>query len=171
MLFHASSGGDQNLVSLLKPNQANHISASNNETGRAYTVAGNTRVWYPVRVRYRISSRFGRRHRPTFGASRFHRGIDLACPRGTNVYAALSGRVIKAAYGKGYGYHIIIEHADGWKTLYAHLSQMYYRHGQYVRGGDQIGRVGATGTATGNHLHFELLKGWKRIDPERLLQF
>ncbi len=88
-----------------------------------------------------------------------HNGIDIAAPAGTPIYAAASGRVILARSGGwngGYGNYVIIQHSNGTKTLYAHMTSVYAQTGQTVSRGQAIGSVGNTGRSTGNHLHFEV---------------
>lgn len=128
-------------------------------------------IYYPLSTAYRVSSRFGPRRAPTSGASRYHKGIDLACRCGSTVYAVARGKVIAKSYSSGYGYYVILDHGGGWRTLYAHLSRFNVGKNELVAAGESIGAVGATGRATGCHLHFELLKIWKRINPERLIEF
>ncbi len=99
-----------------------------------------------------------------------HHGLDIAGPYGSYVYAARSGRVRTVRWDDtGYGYMVIIDHGDGWNTLYAHLKGALVHPGQWVRQGDVIGRMGGTGRATGPHVHFEIRKGRVRYDPEKFL--
>jgi len=86
----------------------------------------------------------------------FHTGIDIAVPWGTPVRAALDGRVEYVGWQDGYGYTVVLLHDDGLRTLYAHLSRWTVSRGQAVAQGEQIGLAGATGNATGPHLHFEV---------------
>ncbi len=88
---------------------------------------------------------------------RMHEGLDLKAPRGTRVYAAADGEVIDAgARIRGYGKTIILDHGNGWSTLYAHLSKIKTLRGRQVRKGELIGLSGRTGRTTGPHLHFEI---------------
>lgn len=114
----------------------------------------------------RVSSRFGTRRDPFTRRATFHGGLDIAAPRGTPVYASRDGRVGHAGPAGGYGQLIILDHEYDYQTYYGHLSQLHVRPGQRVRAGQLIGRVGATGRATGNHLHFELRKRGIRKRPE-----
>lgn len=110
----------------------------------------------------RISSNFGAPRRGL--ASPYHTGIDI--DGGTvAVRAAASGRVVNVAYESGYGNYIVIEHGNGWRTLYAHLSRTDVQTGQYVEQGHTIGMTGATGYATGVHLHFEIQQHGRAVDP------
>jgi murein DD-endopeptidase MepM/ murein hydrolase activator NlpD len=100
----------------------------------------------------------------------FHAGIDLLAPAGTDVIAAAPGRVTWAGpRAGGWGNLVTIAHGHGVRTLYAHLSVIEVRVGQWVAGGTVLGRVGATGDATGPHLHFEVRIGNAAIDPLRAL--
>lgn len=104
-----------------------------------------------------ISSYFG--HRDLSWASSNHRGIDIAGGgiHGKPIYATRSGKVITASTGgTTYGIYTIIDHGDGYTSLYAHMSALYVSSGQYVQKGDMIGRVGSTGRSSGPHLHFEI---------------
>ncbi|MGN0641533.1 MAG: LysM peptidoglycan-binding domain-containing M23 family metallopeptidase [Huintestinicola sp.] len=101
------------------------------------------------------------------GDGRGHKGIDIAAPLGTAIYAAASGTVIDAGTGwnSGYGNCLVIENDDGNTTVYAHQSELVAQLGDYVEKGQLIGYVGSTGDSTGNHLHFEVRKDGKYIDP------
>jgi murein DD-endopeptidase MepM/ murein hydrolase activator NlpD len=97
---------------------------------------------------------------------RFHAGVDYALPSGTPVVAAGSGRVTWAGWrNDGYGYSVIVTHAAGVETLYAHLSRVTVARGQTVAAGVLVGRVGSTGASTGPHLHFEVHLRGAALDP------
>ncbi|MBN8223023.1 MAG: M23 family metallopeptidase [Spirochaetes bacterium] len=103
-----------------------------------------------------FTSFFGGRISP-FGHSKdFHTGVDLANATGTPIYAAADGKVTSCGYSGGYGLSVRIAHSFGFQTLYGHMSSIHTSCGSYVRKGQQIGRVGATGRATGPHLHYEV---------------
>ncbi|KOX02415.1 transglycosylase family protein [Streptomyces sp. NRRL B-3648] len=98
----------------------------------------------------------------------YHTGVDFLVPTGTSVHAAAAGRVVAAGWGGSYGYQVVLRHADGRYTQYAHLSAISVRTGQTVTAGQRIGRSGATGNVTGPHLHFEVRTGpafGSDIDP------
>lgn len=114
---------------------------------------------------YRLSSAFGYRRDPLGDSSQWHRGIDMASDYACRVYASASGKVVYAGTLAGYGKCIIIEHRYGFKTYYAHLTHLHATKGQVVRGGVVIGFVGSTGRSTGNHLHYEIRKDDRSIDP------
>ena len=115
----------------------------------------------------RITSGFGMRMHPILGYSRMHQGIDFGAPAGSAVYAAGDGVVEEARWNGGYGRWLKIRHAGGWETGYAHLSGFAAgaAPGAFVRQGQLVGYVGASGLATGPHLHYEVIKGGEKIDP------
>jgi murein DD-endopeptidase MepM/ murein hydrolase activator NlpD len=115
----------------------------------------------------RISSGFGMRRHPILGYSRMHQGVDFAAPTGTPIFAAGEGRIAFAGTRGGYGTTVVINHAGGVSTLYAHLSaiQRGLRPGSLVRQGQVIGRVGSTGMSTGPHLHFEVRRNDRPLNP------
>lgn len=114
----------------------------------------------------RISSYFGYRVDPFYKVKKFHEGIDFSAPRGTPVYVTGDGRVLKVKRSKrGYGNEIVIDHGYGYKTLYAHLSAFKVKKGQWVKRGQIIGLVGNTGKSTAPHLHYEVRKNNRPINP------
>ncbi len=121
---------------------------------------------FPVASYSYISSRFGQRVHPITGELKNHNGMDIASNMGTAVYAADGGKVVLAEWYGGYGNCIMIEHANGYKTLYGHLSTIGVTEGQFVNQGATIGQVGSTGNSTGPHLHFEVYINGSRVDPE-----
>lgn len=119
----------------------------------------------PVKDRYWISSKYGYRYHPFTNKKTFHTGIDIACELATPVYATATGTVKYAGRKGGYGRCIILEHKYGYSTIYGHLSAYYCRTGDDVKQGSAIGFVGSTGRSTGNHLHYELRKNNRHINP------
>jgi murein DD-endopeptidase MepM/ murein hydrolase activator NlpD len=107
----------------------------------------------------RITSLFGWR------GSSFHYGLDIAAPRGSQVNAAAAGVVDYAGNKGGYGLVLVINHGSGWSTLYAHNSSLLVQGGHHVAGGQPVALVGATGDATGDHLHLEIAYYNRRLDP------
>ena len=114
----------------------------------------------------RVASGFGYRIDPFTKKRRFHYGMDFTAKRGTPVYATGNG-IVKRADNRssGYGKHIRIDHGFGYVSLYAHLTKYNVRRGQKVKRGDIIGYVGNTGRSAGPHLHYEILKDKKKINP------
>src|SRR5262249_34455583 len=119
-------------------------------------------------VHMRVTSKFSAsRHHPILKFSRAHKGTDYGARVGTPVYAAGDGRVVKAGYYGNYGKYILIQHAGGYQTAYAHLSNISVRVGQTVRQRQPIGRVGVTGLTSGPHLHHEVIYRGVHVDPQR----
>ncbi|MEW5692059.1 MAG: M23 family metallopeptidase [Candidatus Hydrogenedentota bacterium] len=116
-------------------------------------------------VRGRLTSRYGIRLHPIFRRYIFHRGIDIGCGCGTKVKASQNGVVRFVGYLGGYGRTVIIEHKNGYKTLYAHLSRIEVKQGQKLNQGQVIARSGGTGRVTGPHLHFEVRRYNRTLDP------
>ncbi len=114
---------------------------------------------------YRISSKFGPRNTGIAGASTFHKGIDLAAPTGTPIYASADGTVHFSGTGTGYGLYIRIKHDGGVETRYGHCSQLLVKKGDKVKKGDLIALVGSTGVSSGAHLHFEVRIDGVAYDP------
>ncbi|RMG81854.1 MAG: M23 family metallopeptidase [Bacteroidetes bacterium] len=114
----------------------------------------------------RMASGFGYRIHPIYKTRKFHKGMDFSAPVGTKVYATGNGIVEKVAKNRtGYGTHVVINHGYGYKTIYAHLNKYLVKEGQKVHRGDLIGEVGNTGTSTAPHLHYEVLKNGKHVNP------
>lgn len=122
----------------------------------------------PVHSRYYLSSYYGWRSSPFSGKRSYHSGVDMACPHGTPVYAALGGTVTSVGYNNVYGNYIIVTHHSGYKTLYGHLSKQLVTRGKWVDTNSRIGLVGSTGLSTGPHLHFTVYKFGKTVNPAGL---
>jgi len=118
----------------------------------------------------RMSSGYGMRRHPVLGYNKMHKGIDFAAPRGTPIYAAGDGVVEKAGRLGGYGNYLRIRHNSSLKTAYAHLQKFAkgVKKGKRVKQGDVIGYIGSTGRSTGPHLHFEVLKNGKQVNPKSI---
>ena len=115
----------------------------------------------------RLSSKYGARKHPVLGYTKMHRGLDFAAPSGTPVFAAGDGVIEKAGWNGSYGKFIKIRHTSTYKTAYAHLSGFHknIRVGKRVLQGKTIGYVGTTGRSTGPHLHYEVLRNNKQVNP------
>ena len=122
-------------------------------------------VIFPVKEPIRISSGFGMRYHPVYRIRKFHTGIDIPKTKGTPVYATGNGIVTRKGYCSGYGNFIEIKHAGGFCSFYAHLSRTMVNTGDLVSITQQIACVGNTGIATGNHLHYEIRKGKRYLNP------
>lgn len=116
-----------------------------------------------------LSSRTGGRADPFTGEADYHPGLDISADRGTPVYATADGTITQASFAGAYGNLVVIDHQFGLESRYGHLSAFRTQRGQTVKRGDIIGLVGATGRATGPHLHYEVLADGKSIDPLRML--
>ena len=132
-------------------------------TSKAPTVNPSGNFVWPTAVPKGISSYYGGRQ--LFGNYDFHLGVDILNSYGNDIRAADSGTVTYAGYNGSYGYYVTIEHADGYSTLYAHMSKLYTETGAEVKQGDVIGAIGKTGVATAYHLHFEVRIDGKTVNP------
>ncbi|MBU1109157.1 MAG: LysM peptidoglycan-binding domain-containing protein [Candidatus Riflebacteria bacterium] len=127
------------------------------------------RASWKMPVRGRLSDKYGWRKHPVYRKRLFHAGIDIAAPKGTPIAVAQNGKVIYAGRRAGYGNLVIVSHANGFSTRYAHCSKILVKKGQNVKAGQLVAKVGATGVATGNHLHFEIRRNGKTQNPLTLL--
>ncbi len=120
----------------------------------------------------KLTSLYGYRMHPLYGAYAFHGGVDLAIAQGTPIRAAMDGEVMMAEFNNGgYGNMVVIDHGNALGTLYAHASVLMVAPGQQVRRGDVIALVGSTGYSTGPHLHFEAYVSGTRVDPLPMIGF
>lgn len=135
-------------------------------TDSSTTISGTGSFIWPVPCSMRVTSRYGNRSDPFTGATAYHSGIDIDGfgNDGQPVIAADGGTVITASSNSGYGNYVIIDHGST-KTVYAHMSGLAVSSGQTVSQGQTVGYLGATGRATGTHLHFEVYVGEGRVDP------
>lgn len=131
-----------------------------------WMVDSTSKYCYPGNInKIEISSKFGIRH------GRPHQGLDLRMPKGTPIYAAFRGKVRIAKYYSGYGNLVVIRHENGIETFYAHLSKLKVKRNDWVEAGQEIGLAGATGRASGSHLHYEIRYLGYAIDPEWVINF
>lgn len=128
-------------------------------------LANGTFIW-PVPDCTLLTSRFGYRMHPILGYERFHAGVDIGAKAGDTIIASDGGTVAVAEYSDSYGNYVLINHGNGYTTLYAHMSSMAVEAGQAVEQGDTLGYVGSTGWSTGPHLHFEIRYNDEKTDPE-----
>jgi murein DD-endopeptidase MepM/ murein hydrolase activator NlpD len=120
----------------------------------------------------RLASGFGERVNPFHKANYFHRGIDFIAPRGTPVFASANGKVAevkKSQLPMGEGNSIELDHGNGFKTRYTHLGDIQVKQGQFVSKGSVIATIGMSGGSVSPHLHFEVLKNNKHVDPARFI--
>ncbi|MBE6623380.1 MAG: hypothetical protein E7621_04265 [Ruminococcaceae bacterium] len=139
-----------------------------NKTGEKYS--GGIFIW-PVDQKQSTSSGWEWRINPISKKREFHNGLDIPAPRGTKIFAASGGTVVKAAWYGGYGNCVIINHGGGVMTLYGHCNKLNVKEGQSVKQGDTIAFVGSTGYSTGNHLHFTVYEnGNTAVNPWNYLK-
>lgn len=117
-----------------------------------------------------ITSRYGPRKDPFTGLYALHHGIDIAAAPGTPVKSPAGGVVIKTGVDPRYGLYIDVDHLNGYRTRFGHLSSILVKKGTELKRGDIIGRVGMTGRTTGNHLHYEVQKDRRRVNPMKYIQ-
>lgn len=114
----------------------------------------------------RMASGYGMRFHPIYKRRKMHYGMDFSAPTGTEIFATGDGVVVEVRKRyNGFGWHIRIKHGFGYETLYAHMSKMLVRKGQKVKRGEVIGLVGNSGTSVASHLHYEVRKGDRRVNP------
>jgi len=116
-----------------------------------------------------VTGWFGGRSDPFTGESGFHQGLDISLEKGQPVYATADGHVDTAAYSGDYGNMVVVAHGFGLSTRYGHLSKFAVKAGEDVKRGQVVGYVGATGRATGPHLHYEILANGRLLNPLQLL--
>ena len=112
-----------------------------------------------------ITSRFGLRSDPFHGKTRHHKGLDIAAPTGTPIHPVRPGTVVSSGERGGYGNVVVLDHGDGTTSLYAHCHELKVKKGDKVGYGDVIATVGSTGRSTGPHLHLEVHRDGKAVDP------
>lgn len=117
-----------------------------------------------------VSSYFGKRRGPFSGKQEFHRGIDIAGKRGSDIIAVAGGVVVSAKDRYGYGNMIEIDHGNGYATRYGHNDDMLVSAGQAVKKGQVIAKMGSTGKSTGPHVHFEVMKNGVQVDPSKYIR-
>jgi len=149
----------------------------NEDDGRYYDEKAKslTSVFFKVPLHYkRISSKFTlKRYHPILKRYRAHLGVDFAAPTGRKVWSTADGKIIHRGRKGGYGNTVIVQHSNGYRSLYAHLSK--YKSGQRVgtrvKQGDIIGYVGSTGRSTGPHLHFGMYKNGRAVNPQKVISY
>lgn len=153
------------------PDNPTNPTTSPTETTGSGGGGGSGTYWMiPCNYIY-VSSPFGDRDAPTAGASSNHKGIDLAAPEGTPIYASRSGSVTIAKWSNSAGYYVSINHGDGYSSVYMHMTHYVVSKGQYVTQGQVIGYVGSTGYSTGPHLHFGISYNGTYVNPALYVNF
>ena len=150
--------------------QEEALKGSLNYSSSSSQYLGSGQFCWPAPSYTRISSPYGYRNHPIYKTQKFHSGVDLAAPGGSNILAAENGKVISAGWNGGYGNCLVVDHGGGVSTLYAHASRLCVSKGEYVTKGQVIAKVGTTGNSTGNHLHFEVLINGKTTNPMSYIQ-
>jgi murein DD-endopeptidase MepM/ murein hydrolase activator NlpD len=128
------------------------------------------KIGWPAPGHFTITSPYGNRTHPILKKKKLHTGIDISTPKGTNIVAANSGKVIYSGYNGGYGNVVIIDHGGKISTLYAHNSKLLVKVGDEVEKGKVISKAGSTGLSTGPHLHFEVRENGQHVDPMKYLK-
>ena len=146
-------------------NRNNNRTSSRQSSGSGSNVNRSSSRDFIWPVAGKISSPFGWRRHPITRRNDFHSAIDIRAPRGTPIRASRGGKVVHSGWMGAYGNTVVIEHTGGYSTLYSHCSSLNVNKGQNVSSGQVIARVGATGRATGPHLHFEIRSRNKPINP------
>ncbi|HEX3423881.1 MAG TPA: M23 family metallopeptidase [Sphingomicrobium sp.] len=149
-------------VELMKWTDGKHVIWVNAD-GAGGGAGGSQEIRMPVQGR--LTSGFGERFHPILGYERFHAGVDLGAVAGTPIVAAADGNVVSAGWAGGYGRAVAIAHAGGIETKYGHMSRISAYSGEIVRRGEVIGYVGSSGLSTGPHLHFEVMKNGRPVNP------
>ena len=160
-IFEANPIPDSARAKSLEKQQEVQLAESMEDNELAYSIAATL-----DKMMNRIASGFGYRIDPVYKTVKMHAGLDFAAPQGTPIYATADGVVRLAGNtGNGYGNHVIINHGYGYETLYGHQYRIKAKVGQKVKRGELIGWVGSTGKSTGPHLHYEVHKNKRHIDP------
>jgi murein DD-endopeptidase MepM/ murein hydrolase activator NlpD len=136
---------------------------------RALEIERSLPAGLPLRRYEGVTSFFGMRKNPFGWGMEFHDGLDFAAPYGTPVHATGSGVVAQAGWMGPYGLAVLLDHAEGYQTLYGHLSRLLVRPGERVERGQVLGYVGSTGRSTGPHLHYSVYRRGVAVDPRRYL--
>lgn len=166
-LYEESAKLEQQLKDSIRASLSSSQSSANSTTPSGQTLRySGGKFTFPAPSMIAVTSPYGYRTHPVTGQKyKFHSGMDLAAPQGTNVLAAESGVVRMAGWNGGYGYCVIIDHGSGVATLYGHNSKLLVSSGQSVSKGQVIAKVGSTGVSTGPHVHFEVLLNGSTTNP------
>ncbi len=140
-------------------------SGSSGNSGSSNPPASGESFKFPLQYCTMLTSSYGYRVHPITGNYSFHNGVDLAAGQGTPIYATKSGKVTTATYNYAYGYYVVVNHLDGYSSLYGHMTHYTVSEGEYVDRGEIIGYVGSTGYSTGPHLHFTIYYNGNTVNP------
>lgn len=144
-------------------NKQNNNKVTSSSSGAASSATGG--FLYPLPYAVSITDAYGYRIHPLSGTYKWHNGVDFAAGSGTAIYATKSGTVTSACYNEAYGNMVTINHADGYSSLYGHMTNYIVSAGDYVTQGQTIGYVGSTGWSTGPHLHFTIYYNGADVNP------
>ncbi len=143
----------------------NNNSGSSNSGSTTAPPASGEGFYFPMQYCTMLTSAYGYRVHPITGNYSFHNGVDLAAAQGTPIYATKSGTVTTATYNYAFGYYVVVNHLDGFSSLYGHMTHYTVSEGDYVTRGEIIGYVGSTGYSTGPHLHFTIYYNGSTVNP------
>ena len=146
-------------------NRQNNNKVPSNGSSNSGSSSSTGGFLYPLPYAVPITDAYGYRIHPLSGTYKWHNGVDLAAGSGTAIYATKSGTVTSACYNEAYGYMVTINHADGYSSLYGHMTNYIVSAGDYVTQGQTIGYVGSTGWSTGPHLHFTIYYNGADVNP------
>ncbi|MBE7042197.1 MAG: hypothetical protein E7399_01710 [Ruminococcaceae bacterium] len=142
------------------------VSSNTDTSNDVYVPSSGGQFIFPFDRKYVITSGYGYRSSPIFGSGEFHTGLDIGAPYGTTIRASAAGTVVISGWNNGgYGNYVVINHGNGYSTLYAHASMNLVQAGQTVVQGQAIAEVGSTGWSTGPHLHFEIRINNAHVNP------
>ena len=162
----ATEPGETTQPAETQPGETTQPTEATTQPTQAPTQPTQPVVTWKVPISYTaVTSRFGYRTDPVYGGSAFHYGVDLAAPQGRPIYATRSGTVSTASYQSDCGYYVQINHGDGFRSIYMHMTHYVVYSGQYVNQGQVIGYCGSTGKSTGPHLHFGISKNGTYVNP------
>ena len=161
--FNALSKEEAARQAELNRQNNNKVPSNSGNSGSAASSTGG--FLYPLPYAVSITDAYGYRIHPLSGTYKWHNGVDLAAGSGTAIYATQSGTVTSACYNEAYGNMVTINHANGYSSLYGHMTNYIVSVGDYVTQGQTIGYVGSTGWSTGPHLHFTIYYNGSDVNP------
>ena len=156
----------QEYYQALSREEAERLAEQNKNNNYVPDKNGTSGFLYPLPYQVAITDSYGYRTHPVSGKrGTWHNGVDLAAGSGTSIYASKSGTVTTAVNSSIWGNYVVINHGDGFSTLYAHMQGLIVSVGDYVKQGQTIGYVGSTGLSTGPHLHFTIYYNGSDVNP------
>lgn len=152
-------------------NSGNSGNSNSGDSSSSTPPSSGESFCFPMQYATMVTSSYGYRVHPITGNYSFHNGVDLAAAQGTPIYATKSGVVSTATYNYAYGYYVVVNHLDGYSSLYGHMTHYTVSEGEYVERGEIIGYVGSTGYSTGPHLHFTIYYNGNTVNPMNYISF